>query len=55
MTTRKVIDPVCKMEIHKGEAMATSTYKRRKYYFCSTGCKNLFDQNPEQYMAEEKK
>ena len=51
MKIEKVIDPVCKMEISKSEAMDTSTYKGKKYYFCSSGCKFLFDKNPEKYVS----
>jgi YHS domain-containing protein len=50
-----VIDPICKMEIKESEAAATSEYKGKKYYFCAVGCKKAFDQNPEKYLAEEKK
>ena len=49
------IDPVCKMEVKESEAVATSEYKGKKYYFCAAACKKAFDQNPEKYMAEEKK
>jgi len=28
---------------------------QQKYYFCAVGCKKAFDQNPEKYLAEEKK
>jgi len=49
------IDPVCKMEVEESKAVATSEYKGKKYYFCAMGCKKAFDQNPEKYLAEEKK
>jgi YHS domain-containing protein len=49
------IDPVCKMEVEEDKAAATSEYKGRKYYFCAVGCKRAFDENQEQYLAEEKK
>jgi Cu+-exporting ATPase len=49
------VDPVCKMEIKEGEAAATSEYKGKKYYFCAVACKKAFDQNPEKYLAKEKK
>jgi YHS domain-containing protein len=39
------------MEIRKSEAMGTSTYKRKKYYFCAQGCQALFDRDPEKYIA----
>ena len=51
MTT--VVDPVCKMKIENSKAVATSEHKGKKYYFCAAGCKRVFDQNPEKYLAEE--
>jgi Cu+-exporting ATPase len=49
------IDPVCKMEVKENEAAATSEYQGEKYYFCAVACQKAFDQNPEKYIAEEKK
>jgi len=49
------IDPVCKMEVKESEAAATSEYRGNKYYFCAAGCKKAFDQDPEKYLAGEKK
>jgi YHS domain-containing protein len=48
------IDPVCKMEVDESKAVATSEYRRKKYYFCAVGCKRAFDQNPEKYLLEKK-
>ena len=49
------IDPVCKMEVEESQAVDTSEYKGKKYYFCAVGCKKAFDENPEKYLVEEKK
>jgi len=49
------IDPVCKMKVDEKKAAITSTYKGKKYYFCAMGCKKAFDQNPEQYVGQQKK
>ena len=49
------IGPVCKMEVQEAKAAATSEYQGKKYYFCAVGCKKAFDQNPEKYLAKEKK
>ena len=49
----KIIDPVCKMTIEDNEAVATSTYKGKTYYFCSMPCKEDFDKDPVAY-AEDK-
>jgi YHS domain-containing protein len=45
------IDPVCKMEVDKKKAPATSTYQGKTYYFCAAGCKKAFDANPEKYLG----
>jgi Cu+-exporting ATPase len=47
------IDPVCHMNVEESKAAATSTYKGKTYYFCSTHCKESFEKEPEKY-AEEK-
>jgi len=46
-------DPVCGMEVTYENAQARSEYDGQTYYFCSLGCKEQFDQNPEQYMTQE--
>ena len=43
----KVVDPVCKMTIEDKDAVGTSIYKGKTYYFCSGVCKEEFDKNPE--------
>jgi YHS domain-containing protein len=45
------IDPVCKMEVKEEEAAATSEYQGKTYYFCATGCKIDFDEDPEKYLG----
>jgi Cu+-exporting ATPase len=49
------IDPVCHMEVEESTAAATSEYKGKTYYFCAVGCKKAFDQDPEKYLAAEKR
>jgi YHS domain-containing protein len=44
-------DPVCGMEINPQQAAATSEYQGQTYYFCSAGCKQTFDANPQQYAT----
>lgn len=44
------IDPVCGMEVEEETAADTSMYRGRMYYFCATGCKVAFDQDPERYV-----
>ena len=43
------VDPVCKMTVEESQAVATSEYKGKKYYFCAMGCKKAFDENPTKY------
>ena len=46
----QVKDPVCGMMIEEGDAVATSDYQGKRYYFCSEDCKEAFDQSPEDYV-----
>jgi YHS domain-containing protein len=43
-------DPVCDMSVNTDAALH-STYQGQTYYFCSPLCKNLFEREPEKYMA----
>jgi YHS domain-containing protein len=45
------VDPVCKMQVDESKAAATSEYKGVRYYFCMTGCKEKFDNEPEKYLS----
>ena len=49
------IDPVCKMEVSEEEALYTSEYLGKKFYFCAQGCKHAFDEHPESYLKDEPK
>jgi Cu+-exporting ATPase len=49
----KAMDRVCGMEVKKRKAAGTSKYKGKTYYFCATGCKEKFDENPEEYVHKE--
>jgi len=49
----KATDPVCGMEVNKEETAATTEYKGQTYYFCAPGCKQMFDRDPEAYLADE--
>jgi P-type Cu+ transporter len=39
-------DPVCGMQVDEETAAGWSVYQGKTFYFCSTGCKAKFDQNP---------
>jgi len=45
-------DPVCGMDVDEKKAKATSEYKGKTYYFCSKGCKVVFDRDPEKVLRE---
>jgi len=45
----KVIDPVCGMDIDTKTAADKCNYKNQTYHFCSHGCKQAFDKEPEKY------
>ena len=46
----EVTDPVCKMVIEDKDAVATSLYNGKTYYFCAEQCKEAFDKDPESYL-----
>lgn len=48
-----VIDPVCGMEVNEQTAPAESEYMGQTYYFCATGCKIAFDEDPAKYTEGE--
>lgn len=42
----QVIDPMCGMPLDSETAAFQSIFNSRTYYFCSIGCKTVFDTNP---------
>jgi Cu+-exporting ATPase len=46
-------DPVCGMGVTYENAQARSEYNGQTYYFCSLGCKEQFDQEPEKFIAQD--
>lgn len=46
-------DPICNMEVDEQNAAGQSQYQGKTYYFCSEGCKEEFDQNPQQYANQD--
>ncbi len=48
--SKKVVDPICGMEIDKSEATATSEHMGKTFYFCAQGCKRQFEEDPMKYM-----
>ncbi len=45
-----ICDPVCGMRVDESKSEYTSTYKGKKYFFCSNDCKKAFDFAPEKHM-----
>jgi YHS domain-containing protein len=50
---KEVRDPVCGMMVNPANAAATTQHDGETYYFCSTECREAFDQNPEKYLVIE--
>ena len=48
-----IVDPVCWMDVAVKSIAGKSEYKGQTYYFCSLGCKETFDQEPELFIMEE--
>jgi YHS domain-containing protein len=47
-----VIDPVCGMRLDDQQTAITSQYMNRTYFFCSLGCKQQFDNDPQRYAVQ---
>lgn len=46
-----VKDPVCGMEVDPSHAAASASYGGSTYYFCSTSCRDKFQQAPQRYVG----
>ncbi len=46
-----VKDPVCGMDIEEKNAVGTSEYEGKTYYFCSEVCKDKFDKDPSAFIG----
>lgn len=44
-------DPVCGMTVDRATAEYRSFRDGQTYYFCSAGCKQRFDKDPERYAT----
>ncbi|MFX1481624.1 MAG: heavy metal translocating P-type ATPase [Promethearchaeota archaeon] len=49
------VDPICKMDVITATATFISEYEGKKYFFCSSNCKETFDKNPGQYQGQDKR
>ena len=48
-----IVDPVCWMDVAVKSIAGKSEYKGQTYYFCSLGCKETFDHEPELFIMDE--
>src|SRR5215813_3793434 len=46
-----VKDPVCHMDVDPARARGSAEYNGQIYYFCSPGCVDRFQRDPEKYLA----
>ncbi len=47
----KHTDPICGMPVEEGSAAGEAEYRGRRYYFCSGGCRERFNEDPGRYAA----
>ena len=47
-------DPVCGMSVEPSKAADKYEYNGVTYYFCSRGCKQAFERDPEKYLGPTK-
>jgi YHS domain-containing protein len=45
-------DPVCGMEVPVSALAVQYEYRGRIYYFCTTLCRILFENDPEEYISQ---
>jgi YHS domain-containing protein len=49
---KMIKDPVGGMVVDPAKAVATTEYKEKTYYFCTSNCKTAFEQRPEMTEQE---
>ena len=47
----KAIDPVCGMSVARDIGKPELTYMEETYFFCSQGCHDKFERDPEFYLT----
>jgi Cu+-exporting ATPase len=45
-------DPVCNMTVDENATAGKTEYKDKTYFFCSAGCKETFEKEPEKFVEE---
>jgi Cu+-exporting ATPase len=51
---KPVQDPVCGMSVDPASPTEHVEYKGTQYYFCSAGCGETFEKDPDKYIARSK-
>ncbi|GMU03706.1 hypothetical protein KH5H1_78290 [Corallococcus caeni] len=46
-------DPVCGRHLEAPEGHPSSEYKKRRYFFCSEGCRTAFERQAERFRLNE--
>ena len=50
-TNETFLDPVCGMEVTPETAAESLEHGAQTYYFCSPGCRTLFEMDPDKYVT----
>jgi YHS domain-containing protein len=53
-TVTASVDPVCGRSVDESRAAAKTGYAGQVYYFCSKDCQKIFEENPGDYIGQEK-
>ena len=49
----RTYDPICGVKVAGGQAVPSSEYKKRKYFFCSDKCRHQFEKAAERIRMQE--
>jgi xanthine dehydrogenase accessory factor len=50
---QEAIDPVCGMSVQPGPNTPTVDYGGKTFYFCSAGCRTVFEKDPASFVGQE--
>ena len=50
-TDKEIKDPVCGMTVDRQKSSYASAYRGKTYHFCSTSCRDKFEQGAEKYAG----
>ena len=45
-------DPVCRIDLDEQNAIVSSEYHGKVFWFCTHTCKQAFDEDPERYLRD---